>query len=373
MAKKDYYEILGVTKSSDEREIKRAYKRLAIKYHPDRNKDQNTESKFKEIKEAYEVLTDPKKRTIYDQYGHDAFDQNNATNSNFNNSNDFSDIFGEVFGDIFGRTRNNRRRGADLCCNIELTLEESVCGIIKEISIPSLENCSTCKGSGAKSGTKPKSCISCKGTGQLHMQQGFFTVQQTCPSCQGNGIIIQYPCYICKGQGRVKKNKKLSVKIPVGVDNGDRIRLNGEGEIGSKGAPSGDLYVQIKVKKHNIFERENNNLYCELPINFAMAALGGEVSVPTLNGKVKLKIPSETQTGKLFRIRGKGVKSIRNNTQGDLFCRIIVETPVKLNEKQKNMLHELGNSFIGANGEKNSPLSKKFFDGVKKFFDNLTN
>lgn len=372
MAKKDYYEVLGVNKTSEDREIKKAYKRLAIKYHPDRNQYKNTENEFKEIKEAYEILTDPKKRAIYDQYGHSGFEQNHTTSNN--NSSDFSDIFGEVFGDIFGNRNNSRgkSKGSDLCYNIKLTLEEAVFGITKEIAIPTLESCYSCKGSGAKIGTKPKKCYSCNGSGQLHMQQGFFTVQQTCPSCHGNGSIIHDPCYFCKGQGRTNKTKKLSVKIPVGVDNGDRVRLNGEGEAGERGSPSGDLYVQINIKKHPIFDREENNLYCEVPINFSMAALGGEISVPTLNGKVKLKIPSETQTGRIFRLRGKGVKSVRSTFSGDLFCRIVVETPVNLNEKQKNIIKDLGESFSGPLGEKNSPRSKNFFDGVKKFFDNLT-
>lgn len=369
MTKKDYYEILGITKAADDREIKKAYKRLAIKYHPDRNQYKNTENKFKEIKEAYEVLSDTKKRTMYDQYGHEEFE-----NSVSGNNSDFSDIFGEVFGDIFGGNKKNKaRRGSDLCFNINLTLEEAVFGITKEIEVPSLELCYICKGSGAKPGTKPKICNSCKGSGQLHMQQGFFTVQQTCPSCHGNGSVIQSYCYSCKGRGKINKTKKLSVKIPVGINTGDRIRLNGEGEIGEKGAQSGDLYVQINVIKHPIFEREENNLYCEVPINFTMAALGGEISVPTLNGKVKLKIPAETQTGKLFRIRGKGVKSIRNSSQqGDLFCRILVETPVQLNEDQKSFLKKFGESLIGPLGAKNSPRSKNFFDKVKNFFDNLT-
>lgn len=368
MAKKDYYEVLGVTKESTDREIKKAYKRLAIKYHPDRNQDKNTDNKFKEIKEAYEILTDPKKRSIYDQYGHGAFEQNSSTNNS-----DFSDIFGEVFGDIFGNRTKSRykSRGSDLCYNIELTLEEAVFGITKEINIPTFDICGSCGGNGSKFGKKPKTCSSCRGSGQLHMQQGFFTVQQTCPSCHGNGSFIQDPCYTCTGKGRINKTKKLSVKIPIGVDNGDRIRLNGEGEIGERGAPHGDLYVQISIKKHPIFEREENNLYCEVPINFPMAALGGEISVPTLNGKVKLKIPVETQTGKIFRLRSKGVKSIRNSSQGDLFCRIVVETPVKLNDKQKSFLKELKKSFDSPSGSENSPRSKNFFDGVKKFFDNL--
>ncbi|PPI86578.1 molecular chaperone DnaJ [Candidatus Pantoea edessiphila] len=369
MAKKDYYEILGIDKSADEREIKRAYKRLAMKFHPDRNPgDKKAEAKFKEIKEAYEILTDSNKRAAYDQYGHSAFEK-----VNMGSSTDFSDIFGDVFGDIFGNNRRQRSsRGADLRYNLELTLEEVVLGVMKEIHIPNLVECKACKGSGTKIGTKPQTCHTCHGSGQIQMRQGFFTVQQSCHSCHGVGSIIKNPCNICHGQGRVEKSKTLSVKIPGGVDTGDRIRLNGEGEAGKNGAPSGDLYVQISVKKHLIFDREENNLYCEVPINFAMAALGGEIEVPTLNGRVKLKIPSETQTGKLFRIRGRGVKSVRNGVLGDLLCRVVVETPVSLNENQKQLLTELEKSFGGPTGERNSPRSKRFFDGVKKFFEDLT-
>nr|OQX99330.1 MAG: molecular chaperone DnaJ [Erwiniaceae bacterium 4572_131] len=344
MAKKDYYQILGIPKSAEEREIKKAYKKLAMKYHPDRNQgDKTAEGKFKEIKEAYEILINEEKRSAYDQYGHAAFEngQSNSTYSTFTNSADFSDIFGDVFGDIFGGNRTQRaKKGADLCYNMEITLEEAVKGIKKEIQIPTLQKCKTCYGSGTRTGTKPRSCSTCHGKGQIHIRKGFFTVQQSCPTCHGN--------------------------------TNDRIRLNNEGEAGANGAQSGDLYVQITVKKHPIFEREGNNLYCEVPINFTMAALGGEIEVPTLDGRVKLKIPYETQSGKLFRIRGRGVKSVQNRNQGDLLCRVVVETPVNLNEQQKNLLHELGNSFHGFRGEKNSPRSKRFFDGVKRFFDDLT-
>lgn len=376
MGKKDYYEILGISKNAGERDIKKAYKRLAIKYHPDRNlnKNKNTENKFKEIKEAYEVLTDVKKRAAYDQYGHTAFDQNNV-GSNFNNNSDFSDIFGEVFGDIFGRSHSNEnKRGSDLCYKMELSLEEAVYGANKDIIIPALSSCNHCLGSGAKSGTRSQNCTRCNGTGQFQIRQGFFTVQQTCQSCKGNGFIIKNPCFFCKGTGRLHKTKKLSVKIPMGMDNGDRIRLPGEGEAGERGSSSGDLYVQIKIKKHPIFEREDNNLYCEVPIDFTMAALGGEIAVPTLSGKINLKIPKETQTGKLFRIRGKGIKSAikKNNRQGDLLCRVIVETPVNLNEVQKKLLFDLKKSFAGSLTKNHSPRSKNFFEGVKKFFDNLT-
>lgn len=377
MAKKDYYQILGVSKSAQERDIKKAYKRLAMKYHPDRNQgDQTAESKFKEIKEAYEILINEDKRNAYDQYGHAAFEHgqsNHSTYSSFTSSSDFSEIFGDVFGDIFGGTRTQKnQKGSDLCYNMEILLEEAVKGTKKEIKIPTLQKCNICHGSGAKIGTKPRLCSICHGKGQIHTRKGFFTVQQSCPTCHGKGSIILNPCNICRGHGRVETYKTLSVKIPPGVDTNDRIRLNNEGEAGVNGAQSGDLYVQITVKKHPIFEREENNLYCEVPINFSMAALGGEIEVPTLDGKVKLKIPYETQSGKLFRIRGRGVRSIQSRHQGDLLCRVVVETPVNLNDKQKSLLYELGESFHGFCGENNSPRSKRFFDGVKRFFDDLT-
>ncbi|MGV3345840.1 molecular chaperone DnaJ [Enterobacteriaceae bacterium LUAb1] len=372
MAKKDYYEILGVPKSAEEREIKKAYKRLAMKYHPDRNPgDKEAEATFKEVKEAYEILTDKQKRTAYDQYGHAAFEQGGMGGGG--GGADFGDIFGDVFGDIFGGGRRQRAaRGADLRYNMDLTLEEAVRGVTKEIHIPTLAACESCHGSGAKAGSQPQKCGTCHGQGQVHMRQGFFTVQQACPACHGRGSIIKDPCQSCHGHGRVEKSKTLSVKIPAGVDTGDRIRLTGEGEAGENSAPAGDLYVQVTVKKHPIFERENSNLYCEVPISFAMAALGGEIDVPTLDGRVKLKIPAETQTGRLFRLRGKGVKSVRGGSQGDLMCRVAIETPVSLSEQQKALLRELEESFGGPAGEQNSPRSKNFFDGVKKFFDDLT-
>ena len=370
MAKKDYYETLGILKSANEREIKKAYKRLAMKYHPDRNQgDKNAEKQFKEVKEAYEILNDSQKRTAYDQYGHAAFEQGNHSSSH---GAEFGDIFGDVFGDIFGGARGGQRtnRGADLRYNLELPLEEAVHGVNKEIRIPKLEKCTTCHGSGSK--TRPKNCSTCHGSGQVQMRQGFFAVQQTCPHCRGRGKVIKDACSTCYGHGRIEKNKTLSMKIPAGVDTGDRIRLAGEGESGESGASSGDLYVQIQIKTHPIFEREGNNLYCEVPVNFAMVALGGEIEVPTLNGRVKLKVPSETQTGRLFRLRGQGVKSVRGRTQGDLLCRVVVETPVSLNEKQKILFLKLQESFQGPKGEQNSPRSKSFFDGVKNFFDGLT-
>ncbi|HEY0207568.1 molecular chaperone DnaJ [Acerihabitans sp.] len=376
MAKKDYYEILGLPKDAEEREIKKAYKRLAMKFHPDRNPgNADAEAKFKEAKEAYEILTDAQKRAAYDQYGHAAFEQGGMGGGYGGASGgaDFTDIFGDVFGDIFGGGRRQRAsRGSDLRYNMELSLEEAVRGVTKEIRIPTLEECDVCHGSGAKAGTSPVTCPTCHGAGQVQMRQGFFAVQQACPTCQGHGKIIKEPCHKCHGHGRIEKAKTLSVKIPAGVDTGDRIRLSGEGEAGEQGAPAGDLYVQVQVRQHPIFEREDNNLFCEVPINFAMAALGGEIEVPTLDGRVKLKVPAETQTGKLFRMRGKGVKSVRGGNQGDLLCRVVVETPVKLNEKQKQLLRELEESFGGPSGDQNSPRAKSFLDGVKKFFDDLT-
>ncbi|AWH90614.1 molecular chaperone DnaJ [Buchnera aphidicola (Melanaphis sacchari)] len=378
MPKKDYYQILGISKSAEDREIKKAYRKLAMKYHPDRNQgDKNSENKFKEIKEAYEVLINEEKRSAYDQYGHAAFENGNNqqnTYSTFTSSSDFGDIFGDVFGDIFGNNSRNQRvkKGSDLCYNMEISLEEAVKGVIKEIRIPTFQKCNSCYGTGSNNGSKPNRCSMCQGKGQIHMRKGFFTVQQSCPSCQGQGSVIKNPCRICRGQGRIKTHKNLSIKIPPGIDTNDRIRLNNEGEAGINGAEPGDLYVQMTVSKHHIFERKENDLYCEVPINFAMAALGGEIEVPTLDGRVKLKIPSETQSGKLFRIRGRGVKSVQNRSQGDLLCRIVVETPVNLNTQQKYLLKELGNSLNSIQNNKNSPRSKRFFDGVKRFFDDLT-
>ncbi|CUR53086.1 molecular chaperone DnaJ [Buchnera aphidicola] len=376
--KKDYYQILNISNTATDLEIKRAYKKLAMKYHPDRNQgNKNAETKFKEVKEAYEILSDPKKRKLYEQYGHSAFEQNSSHN-NFNNNfrtstSDFSDIFGDVFGDIFGNTKKNKKtKGSDLQYDLELTLEEAVKGTYKEINIPTLTKCIDCYGTGSKRGTKPVICTNCHGNGQIHMQKGFFSVQQTCEICSGQGKIIKNPCAKCYGQGRIKKSKKLSIKIPSGIDTNDKIRLNNEGEAGLNGARSGDLYIQINVKKHPIFKREDNNLHCEVPINCVMAALGGEIEIPTLEGRINFKIPQETQSGKLFRIRGKGIRSVRNGLQGDLFCKIIVETPVNLNMSQKNLLHKLGKSFGDVKGKNNSPKSKRFFNSVKRFFDALT-
>ena len=377
MSKRDYYEVLGVDKGAGEREIKKAYKKLAMKYHPDRTQgDKALEEKFKEIQEAYEVLTDTQKRAAYDQYGHAGVDPNRG-GAGFGGGADFGDIFGDVFGDIFGggRGRQSRaRQGADLRYNLEMTLEEAVRGKEVEIRLPTLVACEPCNGSGAKKGSSPKTCPTCHGNGQVQMRQGFFAVQQTCPTCSGRGKIISDPCNECHGQGRTEKTKTLSVKIPAGVDTGDRIRLSGEGEAGESGAPAGDLYVQVHVRDHDIFTRDGNNLYCEVPLSFTTAALGGELQVPTLDGKVKLKISPETQTGRMFRLRGKGVKSVRSGAIGDLLCKVVVETPVNLSSKQKDLLRELEESMgKGSDAAKHRPKEQGFFDGVKKFFDDLTN
>ncbi len=373
MSKRDYYEVLGVQKGADDKEIKKAYKRLAMKYHPDRTQgDKAMEEKFKEVQEAYEILSDDQKRAAYDNYGHAGVDPNRGGGGGA----DFNDIFGDVFGDIFGGGRrggqSRAQRGSDLRYNLELNLEDAVRGKSVEIKVPTWVSCDVCDGSGAKKGTQAKSCPTCHGAGQVTMRQGFFAVQQTCPTCSGRGKIIPDPCTKCHGDGRVEKTKTLSVKIPAGVDTGDRIRLAGEGEAGQFGAPAGDLYVQVHVKDHPIFVRDGNNLYCDVPISFSTAALGGEIDVPTLDGRVKLKIPAETQTEKMFRLRGKGVQSVRGGGVGDLVCKVVVETPVNLSDKQKDLLRQLDESWAGDSEAKHRPKSKGFFDGVKKFFDDLT-
>ncbi|MER2493586.1 molecular chaperone DnaJ [Catenovulum sediminis] len=375
MSKRDYYEVLGLDKGAGERDIKKAYKRLAMKYHPDRTKgDKESEEKFKEIKEAYEVLSTPDLKARYDQYGHAGVDPQMGGGGG--GPQDFSDIFGDVFGDIFGggggRRQSRAQRGSDLRYNLELTLEDAVRGKDVEIKVPTWVACEPCDGSGAKAGSKPTTCSTCHGAGQVQMRQGFFAVQQTCPTCHGKGQVISDPCRSCSGQGRVQKSKTLSVKIPAGVDTGDRIRLSGEGEAGANGAPAGDLYVQVHVRDHAIFERDGSNLYCEVPIGFTTAALGGEIHVPTLDGKVKLKIPEETQTGRMFRMRGKGVKSVRGGVVGDLICKVVVETPVHLTDAQKDILRQLETEMEGGSA-RHRPKETGFFDGVKRFFDDLRN
>jgi molecular chaperone DnaJ len=372
MAKRDYYEILNVDRNASEPEIRQAYRRLAMKYHPDRNPgDQAAEEQFKEVKEAYEALSDARKRAAYDQFGHAGVE--GAAGGGFGGPADLGDIFGGVFRDIFGGGRGGGQqsyRGADLRYNLELTLEEAVFGTTARIRVPTLVTCATCAGSGAKPGTKPTTCPTCRGAGQVRMQQGFFSIQQTCPRCQGRGSIIPEPCATCRGVGRVEEQKTLSVKVPAGVDNGDRIRLAGEGEAGEHGGPPGDLYVQIQVKPHPIFTREESDLYCEVPISFTTAALGGDLEVPTLDGRLSLKIPAETQTGKVFRIRGKGVKPVRGGPTGDLLCRAIVETPVNLTREQKDLLQQFAET-MEAGGKRHTPQQGSWLDGVKKFFEDM--
>jgi molecular chaperone DnaJ len=374
MAKRDYYEILGVAKGVSEAELKKAYRRVAMKYHPDRNPDdKDAEEKFKEASEAYEILSDANKRAAYDQYGHAGVEGAGGMGGGFSGGG-FSDIFGDVFGDIFGGGNGGGRRGgpargSDLRYTLDLSLEDAVKGTSVKIKVPTLVSCKTCDGSGAKSGTKPATCTTCGGHGQVRMQQGFFSVQQTCPTCRGKGKIITDPCKDCHGHGRVEETKTLNVKVPPGVDNGDRIRLAGEGEAGADGGPAGDLYVQVSVKEHEFFQRDGKNLYCEVPIGLVQACLGGEIEVPTLDGRVKLKIPEETQTGKLFRLRGKGVAPVRGGAAGDLLCRVIVETPVNLTAKQKDLLRQLQEDMTGSSTH--SPKQSSWFEGMKNFFGDM--
>ena len=375
MSKRDYYEVLGVDKNTDDKDIKKAYRRVAMKYHPDRNPDDpDADHKFKEATEAYDILMDAEKRAAYDRFGHAGVDPSMGGGGGFGGGGNFSDIFGDVFGDIFGggggRGRGGPQRGSDLRYTLDITLEDAVKGTTVEIRVPSLSACEKCDGSGAKKGSSPVTCGTCGGAGQVRMQQGLFQVQQTCPTCRGRGKTITDPCNACHGQGRVEKTRTLSVKVPPGVDTGDRIRLSGEGEAGPDGGPPGDLFVQMSVRQHNIFERDGKNLYCEVPITFVDAALGGELEVPTLDGRVKLKIPAETQTGKLFRLRGKGVKPVRGGSVGDLLCRAVVETPVKLNKRQKALLEQFQES-LGEGGHAQSPRQTSWFEGVKSFFDDM--
>ena len=378
MSQRDYYEVLGVSKDAPDPELKKAYRRLAMKYHPDRNPDDEAASeKFKEAKEAFEILKDKNKRAAYDQFGHAGVSNQPGGGGGFGGGADINDIFGDVFGDIFGGGRRGGGggarvyRGDDLQYNMEVSLEEAVAGTSTEINIPSLIACDVCDGSGAKRGTSPSNCSTCHGVGQVRMQQGFFSVQQTCPACRGKGKVITDPCPKCRGQGRTQKEKKLSVKIPAGVDSGDKIRLSGEGEASDSGGPAGDLYVAIMVKAHPIFQRDGADLLCTVPINFATAALGGELEVPTLDGRVKLKIPSGTQTEKTFRLRGKGVKPVRGGPVGDLLAKVRLETPVHLNTEQRELLQQFHETISGANAQKHSPQAHSWLGGVKKFFDDL--
>ena len=377
MAKRDYYEILGVSKSASDEEIKKAYRKLAMKHHPDRNQgdaSKAAEEKFKEAKEAYEMLSDAQKRAAYDQYGHAGVDPNRGGGGGAEGYGGFAEAFGDIFGDMFGQQRGRAGgggrqvyRGNDLSYAMEVTLEEAARGKDAQIRIPSWDHCDTCKGSGAKPGTQVKTCSSCNGSGSVQMRQGFFSVQQTCPHCRGSGKLIPEPCTACMGQGKVKRQKTLEVKIPAGIDGGMRIRSAGNGEPGTNGGPAGDLYIEIRLKKHEIFERDGDDIHCSVPISFVTAALGGEIEVPTLAGKAAIDIPEGTQNGKQFRLRGKGIKGVRSSYPGDLYCHIAVETPVKLTEHQRKLLRELDESFKKG-GSKHSPTGDSWTDRLKNFF-----
>ncbi len=376
MSKRDFYEVLGVPKNASEDEIKKAYRKLAMKYHPDRNqgdKAKEAEAQFKEVKEAYEMMSDPQKRAAYDQYGHAGVDPNmrgGPGGADFGGG--FGEAFGDIFGDIFGQARRGAGgrqvyRGNDLSYALEITLEEAANGKDAQLKIPSWDECDTCHGSGAKPGTSPKTCNTCHGSGQVQMRQGFFSVQQTCPHCRGTGKIIPDPCTTCHGQGKIKRQKTLEVKIPAGIDDGMRIRSTGNGEPGTNGGPPGDLFIEIRIKKHDIFERDGDDLHCSVPISFTTAALGGEITVPTLAGEAAIDIPEGTQNDKQFRLRGKGLKGLRSSFPGDLYCHITVETPVKLTEHQRKLLKELDES-LKKGGAKHSPVEGGWTDKLKRFF-----
>ena len=373
MGKADYYETLGVARNASEAEITKAFRRLAMKCHPDRNPgDKAAEAKFKEAKEAYEILCDAQKRAAYDQFGHAGVDPAAAAGAGGFYSaggGNFSDIFGDVFGDIFGGGRRGSQafRGADQRYSLELSLEDAVNGTEVRIRVPTVERCDTCKGSGARAGTSATPCRTCGGMGQVRMQQGFFSIQQTCPSCRGSGKVVASPCASCHGEGRVQRTKTLSVKVPPGVDEGDMIRLSGEGEVGENGGPAGDLFVQVRLKPHPIFKREQDDLYCEMPISFATAVLGGEIEAPTLNGRATIKIPPGTQSEKLFRLRAKGVRNVRSGQIGDLYCRVSLETPVNLTAEQRELLERFEQS-LRAGGSRHNPRESSWVDKIKSFF-----
>ena len=373
MSKRDYYEVLGVARNAGDEELKKAYRRCAMKHHPDRNPgDAAAEAAFKECKEAYEVLSDAGRRRAYDAHGHAAFEHGMGGGGG-GPTPDMGDIFGDIFGSIFGGAGGARaaRRGADIGYVMELDLEEAVAGIEKRIEIPTLAECGPCKGSGSEDG-KVESCNTCHGRGQVRFQRGIFTMQQACPECGGRGQVVRNPCKECHGAGRIEDEKVLSVKIPAGVDSGDRIRLQGEGEAGPPGTPPGDLYVEVRVREHDIFRRDGDDLHCEVPIRISQAALGDTVNVPTLDGEAEIRIPVETQAGKVFRLRGKGVRSVRSRSAGDLYCRVVVETPVNLTAEQRELLEKFEATFSGEEGRRHSPRSATFLDGVKSFWGRMT-
>ncbi|MDQ3228365.1 MAG: molecular chaperone DnaJ [Pseudomonadota bacterium] len=375
MSKRDYYEVLGVSRAATEAELKKAYQRSAMKHHPDRNPDnKEAEAAFKECKQAYEVLSDGGKRRMYDQHGHAAFEHGmGGGGTGGPGFHDVGDIFGDIFGNIFGggAGRGGARRGADVGYVMELDLEEAVAGLDKRIEIPTLAPCEPCKGSGSEDG-KLETCATCQGRGQVRMQRGIFSMQQACPHCGGRGQTIRNPCKSCHGNGRVEEEKILSVKIPAGVDNGDRIRLSGEGEAGPAGTPPGDLYVEVRVREHAIFQRDGDDLHCEVPIRISQAALGDTIRVPTLGGEAEIRVPAETQSGKVFRLRDKGVKSVRSRDSGDLYCKVEVETPINLTPEQRTLLEQFEATFVGEEARRHSPRSSTFVDGVKGFWDRMT-
>lgn len=370
MANRDYYDVLGVNRDATDDEIKKAYKKAAMKFHPDRNSgNKDAEEKFKEAKLAYEILSEPQKRAAYDRYGHAGVDPSAGGMGGGQGFDGFADAFSDIFGDIFGgnRGRSNVYRGADLRYNLEISLEEAARGADKTIRIPTLESCDTCHGTGAKPGTQPKPCPTCGGAGQVRIQQGFFSIQQTCPKCHGSGRIIPDPCPSCGGAGRTKKQKTLEVKIPAGIDDGMRLRHGGHGEPGINGGPAGDLYVEIHIKSHPVFQRDGDDLHCEMPVSFATAALGGEIEIPTLDGMARIKVPSETQSGRVFRLRGKGIRNVRSHAPGDLMCHVVVETPVNLTERQRELLREF-EQLSNDNADRHNPKAKGWMDKVKEFF-----
>ena len=376
MAKRDYYTVLGVNRDASDDDIKKAYRKLAMKHHPDRNSEKGAEDNFKEAKEAYEILSDARKRAAYDQFGHAGVDPSvgfgaAGARGGAEGFGGFADAFGDIFGEIFGQQRGQRGtgvyRGADLRYNLDLSLEDAARGSEVKIRIPTMDECAACHGTGAKPGTQPKTCPTCHGRGEVRVSQGFFSIQQTCPQCHGTGKIIPEPCSACSGAGRVKKHKTLSVKIPAGVDQDDRIRLTGEGEAGANGGPPGDLYVVVNLLPHSVFQRDGADLHCEMPISFSTAALGGEIEIPTLDGHAKIRIPTETQTGQVFRLKNKGIRPVRGSVVGDLYCHVSLETPVKLTARQKELLREF-EAINEQDPDAHSPRAKNWVDKVREFF-----
>jgi len=374
MAKQDFYELLGVTKGAGAEDLKRAYRKLAMQWHPDRNPgDKAAEQKFKDISEAYDVLKDDQKRAAYDRYGHAAFENGRrAGPGDFGFAAGFADIFDEMFGDFMGgrRGQQSATRGNDLRYNMEITLEEAFKGKQASVRVPTLIACESCTGTGAEAGSKPVTCPTCHGHGRVRAQQGFFTIERTCPSCHGGGRVIENPCRVCSGQGRVRREKNLAVSIPAGVEDGNRIRLSGEGEAGVRGGASGDLYIFLSVRPHRFFQRDGANIQCRVPIDMATAALGGIIEVPAIDGtRAKLTVPAGAQTGRQFRLKGKGMSVLRSPSRGDMYIEVTVETPVNLTKRQQELLREFAEAGDGKRAT--SPEAEGFFSRVKEFFEDL--